>query len=76
MQKKLTITVDEAIYDGLYQVVGKRRISQFISDLVKPYLEHPALEAAYLEMAQDEEAEAEALEWCEAMIGDVTDETR
>jgi hypothetical protein len=29
---------------------------------------------AYREMAQDEEAEAEALEWSEALIGDVADE--
>ncbi len=28
------------------------------------------LDAAYREMAQDEEREAEALEWAEAMIGD------
>ena len=33
-----------------------------------------SLEAAYREMAQDEAAEAEALEWSEAMIGDVGDE--
>ncbi len=29
------------------------------------------LDSAYGEMAQDEEREAEALEWAEAMIGDV-----
>ncbi len=29
------------------------------------------LDAAYREMAQDEEREAEALEWAEATIGDV-----
>ena len=29
------------------------------------------LDSAYREMAQDEEREAEALEWAEAMIGDV-----
>jgi len=27
-------------------------------------------------MAQDEEREAEALEWAEATVGDVADETR
>ena len=31
---------------------------------------------SYAEMAQDEEREAEALEWSEATIGDVSDETR
>ena len=29
------------------------------------------LDAAYREMAQDEKREAEALEWAEAIIGDV-----
>jgi hypothetical protein len=32
------------------------------------------LEKGYREMAVDLEAEAEALEWCEALIGDVGDE--
>jgi len=32
------------------------------------------LENGYREMAADEEAEAEALEWCEALIGDVGDD--
>ena len=34
------------------------------------------LEAAYREMAADEEREAEALEWIEGVIGDVADEPR
>jgi predicted CopG family antitoxin len=75
MQKKLTITIDEQVYDGLYQVVGARRISRFIEDLVRPHVLHPDLEAAYAEMAQDEEREAQALEWAEATVEDVTDET-
>ena len=32
------------------------------------------LEKSYREMGTDKEAEAEALEWCEALIGDVGDE--
>jgi len=34
------------------------------------------LEAAYRQMAKDEAREAEALEWAEATVGDVADETR
>lgn len=34
------------------------------------------LEAGYMELAKDEEAEREAHEWAEAMIGDVNDEAR
>ena len=29
MHRKLTITLEEAVYEGLYRTVGKRRISQF-----------------------------------------------
>ena len=35
---------------------------------------NPALEDGYQAMADDEESEAEALEWAEATIGDVADE--
>jgi hypothetical protein len=76
MKKKLTITVDEEIYEGLRQVIGPRRISRFIEDLVRPYLLHPDLEAGYKAMAEDEAREAEALEWAEALIGEVAHETR
>lgn len=74
MQKKLTITIDEEVYEGLYQVVGPRRISRFIEDLVRPHVLYPDLEAAYSEMARDEEREQAALEWAEATVGDLSDE--
>jgi len=76
MQKKLTITVDEHVYEGLHQIVGRRRISRFIEDLVRPYVMRQELEAAYQQMAQDEGRESEALEWSEGTIGDVSDEPR
>ncbi len=74
MQRKLTITIDEQVYEGLYQVVGPRRISRFIEDLVRPHVLYPDLEAAYADMARDEERERMALEWAEATVGDVGDE--
>jgi predicted CopG family antitoxin len=76
MQKKLTITVDEEVYEGLYKVIGRRHISQFIEDLVRPHVIGPELEAGYLAMAADEAREAEALEWSEATSGDVADVAR
>ncbi len=76
MQKKLTITVNKKVYEGLHRVVGRRRISRFIQDLVRPYVVSPDLEAAYKQMAQDEVREAEALEWSEATVTDVSDEAR
>ena len=76
MQKKLTITIDERVYAGLYTVVGRRRISQFIESLVRPHVIGKDLEVAYQQMAREEAREAEALEWAEATVGDVADETR
>ncbi len=76
MQKKLTITIDEEVYKGLHNVIGKRRISRFIEELVRPHVSPQSLEDAYAEMARDEDREAEALEWAEATTGDSADEPR
>ena len=76
MRKKLTISVDEMVYDGLDKVVGPRRISRFIEDLVRPHVLYQDLEDAYRQMAKDEKCEAEAQEWSEATFGDVGDEPR
>lgn len=76
MQKKLTITVNEKVYEGLHNVIGRRRISRFIEDLVRPHVLNQDLEAAYEQMSRDEAREAEALKWSEATLGDVSDETR
>ena len=76
MQKKLTLTVDEEVYEGLHKVIGRRKISRFIEDLVRPHVVGEDLEKAYREMAADEAREAEALEWCEELSGDAADEER
>lgn len=76
MQKKLTITIDEEVYEGLYQTIGRRRISRFIETLVRPHVLQPDLEQAYQRMAQDEKREAEAMEWIEGTMEDAYDETR
>jgi predicted CopG family antitoxin len=76
MQKKLTITLDERVYQGLHDVVGRRHISQFIESLVRPHVMLTELDEGYRQMAEDEEHEKDALEWVEAMVGDVADEPR
>jgi len=76
MQKKLTVTIDEAVYEGLREMIGPRKISRFIEDLVRPHVIRTELYAAYEEMAADEARESEALEWAEATVGDVNDEAR
>ena len=76
MQHKLTITLDESVYEGLHRVVGRGNISQFIESLVRPHVLRPDIDAAYREMALDEVREAEANEWSESLIGEVREETR
>ena len=75
MQKKLTITIDEEVYEGLRKNIGPRKISKFIEELVRPYVIHPDLESAYAEMAKDEKREKEAVEWVEAAFKDLAHET-
>jgi predicted CopG family antitoxin len=76
MQKKLTITLSEDVYEGLHRMIGRGNISQFIESLVRPHVVDADLDAGYRAMAADKEREAEALEWSEALIGDAFDETR
>ncbi len=76
MRKKLTVTIDEEVYEGLQRHIGRRKISRFIEELVKPHVLHPNLESAYAEMAKDETREKEALEWAEATFQDTTCEAR
>lgn len=74
MRKKLTITIDERVYEGLYQLVGPGRISKFIESLVRPQVLPREYEFSYAQLAQETEREAEALDWTEALISDIEDE--
>ncbi len=74
--KKLTITVEDEIYEGLYRKIGPRRISRFLESLARPHVIDSDLEAAYREMAADEIREAEAEEWSEGLLSDIADEPR
>jgi hypothetical protein len=67
MAKKLTISLSDEVYQGLYAVIGRRRISRFLEDLARPHVTGKGMEADYLAMAQDEAREREASEWCEAV---------
>jgi len=74
MQKKLTITLDEKVYNGLHKTIGRGKISKFVEDLVRPHVVDKDLENSYKLMSKDTKRESEALEWSEATIGDITDE--
>jgi predicted CopG family antitoxin len=82
MRRKLTITVDEEVYEGLRRVIGPRHISRFLETLARPHVVLADVDAAYAAMAADEVREKDALQWAEATVGDFTgsegdwDETR
>lgn len=76
MQKKLTITVDEAVYKGLHKTIGPRKISKFVEELVRPHVVRPNLEQAYSQMSKDKKRESDALDWAETTFKDIAYEKR
>jgi predicted CopG family antitoxin len=76
MQKKLTISIDEEVYAGLHDVIGPRKISKFVEELVRPHVVRPRLESEYEMMGKDKVREAKALEWTEGTFRDGVHETR
>lgn len=76
MHRRMTITLDEEVYEGLYRTVGKRRMSQFIEDLLRPHVVDTSLDDGYRAMAADQAREAEAMEWCNALAADMADAAR
>lgn len=55
MHKKMTISLDKDVYDGLYRTIGKSGMSQFIEDLVRPHVLDVGLDEGYKAMAADTE---------------------
>lgn len=74
MRKKLTITVDTEVYDGLHSVVGRRRISRFLNDLARPHVLGQDMRSGYAAMAADLARGQDAEAWAEGLIGDVATE--
>ena len=67
MRKRMTISIDETVYDGLVRVIGRRKISRFLENLARSYVVNDGIFSGYKAMAAD--AEREALEWSNALIG-------
>jgi len=53
MQKRITITMDEAVYDGLMRVVGRGKVSQFLESLARRHVLDTALDEGYAAMSRD-----------------------
>ena len=76
MPRKLTILLDEQVYERLHAVAGKRRVGRLVEQLVRDRLLYEDLDGAYASMAKDERREAEAFDWAEATLEDADDEAR
>ncbi len=74
--KKLTISVDAEVDDGLHSVIGRRKISRFLIDLARPHVTGHDMAAGYTAMAADEAREAEAAAWIDGLATDIADEPR
>jgi hypothetical protein len=74
--RKLTISIDDRVYDGLHAIIGRGHIGKFLEDLARPFVVTDGLAAAYIEMSADEAREVEADEWCEALAADGLDASR
>jgi hypothetical protein len=71
MNRTLTISLPDDVYQGLRVRVGDGDVSRFIEGVLRPQVvSSEELEAAYQAMADDEEREREASEWIDADLGE------
>ena len=68
MIKKLTITVSDEVYEGLYRRVGRRKISRFIDEIARDHFMEKQLNVDYAEAAADQNREREAKEWTDDRV--------
>jgi hypothetical protein len=76
MQKRMTITMDEAVYDGLMRVVGRGKVSQFLESLARPHVLDASMDEGYRAMGSDRQRETEASEWINGLIADTANAAR
>lgn len=74
MRKKMTITLDETVYEALHHKMGRRRMGQFIEDVLRPHVMNSTLDAGYAAMAADIEREAEAIAWGNCVARETSDD--
>ncbi len=68
--RKLTISIDDRVYDGLHAMLGRGKIGKFLEELARPYVVKDRLGESYAQMAADADLEAEAREWVDEFADD------
>ena len=74
MQKRMTITLDETVYDGLMRVVGRGKVSQFLESLARPHVLDASMDDGYRAISND--TQREASEWINGLIVDTANAAR
>ena len=72
MSNKVTISLEEHVYDELCRAAGSIGLSDYIETLLRPR-ESLDLEEGYRSIAADHEREAEAVEWMEGTAEAIVD---
>ena len=62
-KRKVTIMLDEQVYEALIAKVGGRKVGEYLSQLARPYVLDSEISAGYLAMSKDESYKKEADEW-------------
>lgn len=73
-KKKVTLMLDEQVYDALRAKVGGRGIGAYLSKLARPHIVKDEIEAGYMAMANDKEYNKEADQWIEGVRGSIKEE--
>jgi len=74
--RKLTISIDKRVYDGLHAAIDRGNIGKFLEDLARPFVATESLSAAYGQISAAADQEAKADEWCESLATDGLDAAR
>lgn len=70
MMKKLTISISEEVYDGLYAKIGAGRISRFLDNLARPHVVDQDIDDGYKAMSRDDGREVQANEWTSGLVNE------
>lgn len=76
MQREVTITLNEDVYEGLRPKAGRQEIGPFIERLLGSHVSERDLDEGYRAIAADDAREFDAQEWCRGLSIDMPDETR
>jgi len=70
MMKKLTISISEEVYEGLYAKIGSGKISRFLDGLARPHVVDQDIEDGYRAMSRDINRDEQANEWTSGLINE------